>query len=249
MLTMPADAKIAEIPKEKLETPRFLCAAPMFNEVGAFIAYVNSFKDDATRIFYHDSGVFEAIFDYHRTADDPRHGDHRASLALQHAPEWKIWTANNGKQMGQREFAEFIEDNAADLLQPSPADMLEVATGLQTTCGATFRRAINQANGTVQVQFDENIEAKVAGGNKDVPATFVVALRPFMGCNRYQVECRLRYRASGGNLTFHYKALRLDPILEGVLSGETGITAKIRDETGITPAYGAACADHFKKGI
>lgn len=123
--------------------------------------------------------------------------------------------------------------------------MMEVATSLHATTGAIFRRAINQANGQVQIQYDENIEAKVAGGTKDVPTSFQVALRPFMGTERYPVECRLRYRVQSGSLTFHFKALHLDPITEAALEG---IVAKVKDETGIAPALGSHDPAAFAKG-
>ncbi len=254
-------ASVALTP-EKLARPRFLTAAPKFHEANAFIEYVNAFKDRSTRLFYTQEGVVVAVFDYHQPAlpvpegtspvpmvpVEQRHGDHQAILVLKRSPEWETWKGNSEKAMGQESFAEFLEDNAKDILQPGPDEMMEVAIGLHATSGAIFRRAINQSNGQVQVQYDENIEAKVAGGTKEVPTTFQVGLRPFMGCDRFPVDCRLRYRVQSGSLAFHYKALHLDWITEAALSGDIGIVAKIRDETQITPALGAHDAQAFAKG-
>lgn len=235
------------IPAPKLDKPRFVTAGPRFNDAGAFIAYVNQFKDSASRIFYVQSGKFLAVLDYHQPTNAPtgRHGDHVAYLDLTRSPEWILWANKSEKAMGQQEFAEWLEDNSRDILQPGPEVMMEVATSLHATTGAIFRRAINQANGQVQIQYDENIEAKVAGGTKDVPTTFQVALRPFMGTERYPVDCRLRYRVQGGSLAFHFKCLHLDPITEAALEG---IVAKVRDETGIAPALGSHDPAAFLKG-
>jgi uncharacterized protein YfdQ (DUF2303 family) len=247
VITLPGGPHLM-LSHEKLSNPRYLTASPLFHDASAFIAYVNRFKVDETRLFYAQDGNFLAVIDYHSGYGGkvcPQHGDHVARLSLLRSPEWKLWKEHSSVAMSQQGFAEFLEDNSRDLLQPDPVTMLEVATGLQATVGATFRRAINQANGQVQVQWDENIDAKVAGGTKEIPATFQVGLRPFMGTERYPVECRLRYRVQGGNLSFHYKALHLDPITEAALEG---IVAKIRDETGIEPALGSHDAKAFAAG-
>ena len=176
----------------------------------------------------------------------PRHGDHLAVLKLKRSPEWQTWASKSETGMAQVEFAEFIEDNARDILTPGPIEMLEIATGLQATVGATFRSAINQANGTVQLNWDEQVEGSVKGTGKAIPTEFQVGIRPFLGTERYPIDCRLRYRVSGGSLRLHYKALHLDPITEAALEG---IVARIRDETSIMPALGAHDQESFKRGM
>ena len=246
-LTAPHLAGPAALTPEKLEFPRFLTAAPRFQDSGAFIAYVNAFKMTATRIFYVQAGKFLAVIDYHDSTAHgvAMHGDHLAYLDLTRSPEWITWANNSEKAMNQQEFAEFVEDNARDILQPSPMLMLEIATGLQATVGATFRSAINQANGTVQLSWDEQVEGTVKGTGKAIPAQFQIGVRPFMGTERYPVDCRLRYRVAGGSLKLHYKALHLDPITEAAMEG---IVAKVRDETGIAPALGSHDSAAFAKG-
>jgi len=245
-------ARLAELAPDKLDTPRFLTASPVFNDAGAFIAYVNQFKVAASRLFYNAEGCFLAVFDYHDgggSGAKPRHGDHTARLSLVRSPEWKEWAEHSGQQMGQQAFAEFIEDNARDILDPDPETMLRVASGLHATVGATFRQATNQANGQIQLAFDETINGTVNGKEEAIPTTFRVGLRPFMGCARYPVDCRLRYRidrSSGAALKLHFKALHLDPITEAALDG---IVAKVRDETGIAPALGSHDSDAFKRGV
>jgi uncharacterized protein YfdQ (DUF2303 family) len=246
------------LPPEKMTTPRFLTAAPVFHDVAPFIAYVRDFKDQHSRIFYTQEGSFAAVLDHHCsynvttpevqqiTKPMPRHGDHIAILNLQRSPEWKLWAAQSEEVMQQGDFAEFLEDNANDILNPDPASMLEVATSLHATTGAVFRRAFNQANGQVQFQFDENIDAKVAGGTKEVPTTFQIGLRPFMGCHRYPIECRLRFRVNGGNLAFHFKALQMDWMTETALDA---IVKRVADETGIAPGLGQHNAAEFKRGV
>jgi uncharacterized protein YfdQ (DUF2303 family) len=243
---------VAQLLPERLATPRFLTAKPTFNEAAAFIAYLNLWKNGATRIFYRADGMFVAVIDYHDhaapqslTERGARHGDHIAVLWLQRSPEWKTWAGKSEVSMGQQDFAEFIEDNLRDLLQPSAEEMLAIATGLHATASATFRSGINQANGTAQLQWDEQVEGTVRGTGQAIPTAFSVGLRPFMGCSRYPIDCRLRYRVQSGRLALHYKALHLDPITEAALEA---IVAGIADQTGIRPALGEHDAVAFKRG-
>jgi uncharacterized protein YfdQ (DUF2303 family) len=242
---VPQASKIVHLEREKLVDPRFLTACPTFHDAKAFIDYFESFKTPGSRIFYSQDGSFRAVIDYHERGPGPAHGDHQAVLVLKRSPEWLTWAAKSDSAMSQQEFAEFIEDNARDILTPGPAEMLEIATGLNATIGATFRSAINQSNGTVQLQYDEEVQGSVKGTARAIPTQFQVALRPFMGTERYPIDCRLRYRVTGGNLRLHYKALHLDPITEAALDG---IVARVRDETGVMPALGAHDAEAFKRG-
>ncbi len=239
---------------EKLVHPRFLTASPTFHEAKAFIDYVNAFKYMFSRIFYQQEGVFLAVIDYHDPNEDatgdederPWHGDHIAKLILKRSPEWLQWAGHSEKAMTQQEFAEFLEDAARDILQPGPEKMLEIATGLQAKMGAEFRSAINQADGTIQLQYDETVQGQVRGSQEEIPKQFQVALRPFMGTERYPIDCRLRYRITSGALRLHYKALHLEPITEAALEA---IVLVIGDQTGIRPALGAHDAAAFLKGL
>lgn len=49
-----------------------------------------------------------------------------------------------------------------------------------------------------------------------MPERFYLSLRPFVGVSAYLVEARLRYRISGGKLTFRYDLARLHRVIEDV---------------------------------
>lgn len=253
VLAHPEGTKVTLLTPLKLEAPRFLTAAPIFHEVMAFIAYVNEFKDECSRIFYTQDGAFVAVLDYHLTKEDliirqQRHGDHTAKLVLKRSPEWLAWDGASEKAMGQQAFAEFIEDNTRDILVPDPETMLRVASGLHATVGATFKQATNQANGQIQLAFNEEINGTVNGTTEQIPTQFQIGLRPFMGCDRYPVDCRLRYRidrSNGAALKLHYKALHLDQITEAAIEA---VAAQVGSGTGIVAALGAHDPDAFKRG-
>jgi uncharacterized protein YfdQ (DUF2303 family) len=252
IVVTPKDAVIKRLDRVRTNKPRFLAAAPFFNDPVAFAEYINRFADQFSRIWYSIERMeFTCVLDYHQYPEggntaEARSGDHIAVLTLKQSPEWKIWKENNERAMVQKTFAEFLEDNSRDVVSPSIAEMLEVATGLNATSNATFRSAINQSNGTVNFQFDENVAGTVKGTDKAIPTAFRIGIRPFMGSERYPVECRLRYRLKDGSLVLHYKALHLDPIVEASVEG---IAATLRDATTLPVALGHSNADVFKVGF
>lgn len=243
-LVIPCDCKAVPWPERKGDRPRFLVARPEFYDVADFIRYVNDFKDGCTRIFANVRwNAMTAILDYHETGVGgdpeepmPRHGDHVARFQARHSEEWDAWMGSSEKQMSQVDFAEFVEDNYLDIVDPEPEHMLRVATGLHATNNATFRSAHNMANGQVNVSFDEQIDGRVAGGDLEIPQTFSVGLRPFEGCSRFPIECRFRYRLREGQLKMWYKCLRTQPIIDQAFDA---ILDRVRDESGIEPLSGA----------
>jgi len=257
-VAMHQECKLVPLVPEKLpDGPRFLTADVMFYEPDQFIAYLESWQDQGTRVWYNEKGEFQAIIDFHRPPllDDPtdnptpstaRYGDHIARLHLQSSPEWMAWLAKNEKPMGQVEFAEFIEDQARDIVTPDPVTMLQVATGLQANQNCTLRSAINQANGSLTLAWDQQVEGRVQGSNQEIPAQFQIGIRPFVGCARYPVDCRLRYRIDGGKLKMHYEALHLDVIAEDALAK---VVEQIAKETALPVAMGACKVEAIKAGM
>ena len=245
VIVHPGTHAVSQLEREKLIRPRFLTAEPLFHEVQGFIAYLNDFKDECSRIWHDGQGGFLAVLDYHQSREpDARHADHRARLSLKRSPEWNAWTGQNGQPMSQVEFGEFIEDHARDVLDQLDA-LTEVASGLQATSGATFKSAFNQANGSIGIHWDEEVQGRVAGKDMEVPNQFQVGLRPFYGCERYPIDCRLRYRIPSGHLKLFFKCLHLEPITEAAIEA---IVLRVRDETGIEPRLGSAELGVVAKG-
>lgn len=244
-VVIPEKFQLVVLPQVKLEAPRFLTAKPVINDTKAFIDYFNYFKRSASRIFYTQAGEFTGVLDYHLNTERANHGDHIAVLSLKRSPEWLAWSGKSERLMNQTEFAEFIEDHARDILTPDPTTMLEVATGLHANTSAKFRSAINQANGTVQMQYDEETAGTVKGSSIPVPTQFQIGVRPFMGTERYPIDCRYRYRIDSGNLRMMFKCLHMEDVTETAMDG---IVGRIRDETGVMPALGAHDPAEFARG-
>lgn len=179
----------------------------------SFLAYWTKHHDDASEV-YADSErlTVTAVLDAN-AAEQPRFGGHRLHLALRETEAWKQWMRFNGELMGQEEFAEFLEDHLPELLEPSAADMLEIAQSFQANSKVDFQSATRLNSGQRKFEYVETVTAKAGQkGSLEVPETFVVGLVPFDGSDGYKLTARLRYRIGQNGLRLGYKLDRPDEI-------------------------------------
>ena len=194
--------------------PRRKRATACFIEPEGFIQYLLAHQEPGTIItgdVTEKSGTFRAIIDYPHAGEQglPKWGEHVAALQLQITPEWARWIENDTKSKAQSEFAEFLEDNACDIVEPSGADLLEVASTLEAAKGVNFRSATRLANGQHQLRYEETLDARAGqSGQMQVPETFTIEISPFVGTPRTKIRARLRYRIDQGRLTFHYRLMQ-----------------------------------------
>ncbi|WP_097922071.1 DUF2303 family protein [Streptomyces sp. wa1063] len=179
----------------------------------SFHAYFEKHADDDSEV-YADSDrlTITAVLDAHQ-ADAPRYNQHVLKLSLRETEAWKQWAARDGKLVDQEQFAEFIEDHLPELLEPSAADMLEIAQSFQATSKVDFQSASRLASGQRQFQYVETGTAKAGQkGQLSVPETFTIGLVPFEGSEGYKLTARLRYRIGQNGLLLGYKLERPDEV-------------------------------------
>jgi len=186
-----------------------------------------------------------AVIDYHEPRNDltvasdqpaspldnvPNWGEHRAELVLAQTIEWKRWISNSGAQLTQVQFAEMLEDNLPDIIDPVGASLLEIAQTLQAKNDVGFRSAVRLSNGQHQLTYVENLQATAGvDGNLEVPERIKLALAPFEGAPKYEVVARLRYRITAGKLSFSYQLERPHKIVEAAFKD---VRAAIESATG-----------------
>lgn len=168
-----------------------------------------------------DQPTVTAVLNGHGAAG-PGWGDFRLNLAFRPTPQWTKWRSIDGRMLPQAEFAEFIEDNLADIVDPPGAQALEIASHLEATRSASFKSAIRLNSGAVQLQNLEDVDAKVGPGRIEVPTLFKLALAPFQGSPAYAVEARFRYRIADGRLQLGLKLQRIEDVMCAVLDDIVG---------------------------
>lgn len=185
-----------------------------------------------------DARTITAVFNDHRAAAGWR--DHRVALKAEYTPEFQRWLENNGssRAKGQGEFAEFIEDNLADLPEPYAQQLLAVATTIQATSGIEFKSARRLQDGQTQLAYVENIEARAgADGALVIPKEFTLGLRIFKNGGGYLLKARLKYRLTSGQVKFWYELDRPERAVEDAFSG---YVEQVREKSGYAVLIGAA---------
>jgi uncharacterized protein YfdQ (DUF2303 family) len=185
----------------------------------SFISYVKQFSKETTRLLYcKGTSAFGAIFDYHSPVGDgtPGRKAHKAALSLKHSDAWNAWVSINELNMGQVQFAEFLEDHLGDVRSPDGASMLEIASTLQINRKVSFTSAKRLDNGTVNFAYQEEDSAQAGvKGTFAVPQDIVLGLVVFDGDTEgYEVKAKFRHNLDQGKLTFKVKLLNLDRVVE-----------------------------------
>ncbi|MFD3749711.1 DUF2303 family protein [Streptomyces cyaneofuscatus] len=188
----------------------------LVRDVDSFLVYFDKHGDESSEVYADvESRTITAVLDAH-TADDARWGGHRLELRLRPTSAWRAWTSIDGQLVPQGQFAEFIEDNLVDLVEPDSATMLELAESFEATTSAEFQSSQRLDSGQRRFSFVEDVQAKAGHkGEITIPATLTLALRPFEGCEAYRVTARFRYRLDRqkGALTLGFKIERPEDIL------------------------------------
>lgn len=183
-------------------------------DAASFIAYVNRFKtlgtadgDEKTTIFS-DPNRFAlcGVIDYHTGAVPDRLG-HKITFEAPVSEQWARWRAIDGKPLSQMEFAEFVEENIEDIVEPEPARFLDLVTGLHAKKKVNFESGVRLQSGAHELTFAEEVEAK-GRGQMVVPSEFAIGVPVFLGGAAYRVRVLLRYRIDEGRLIFIVKLHR-----------------------------------------
>lgn len=212
------------------DRPAQISAHVELHTAQAFIDYVNDFSDANTAIFINEEDAkFIAVLDYHEGTTQPRHGYHTATFQCKRTDEWSVWMRHDGEKMEQEAFALFIEDNADEIVQPTSAEMLEIALTIKANTTCEFRQSQRLDNGQIQLTYNEQIDGRAgASGQLEIPQEISVAMQPFQGSSSYTRKARFRYRISHGKLSMWYDLIRPKKCIEEAIKDTL---SQIKDPT------------------
>lgn len=184
-----------------------------------------------------DALSITAVFNDHRS-DAAGWRDHRVEFKAEKTPEFARWMSRNGSSnaMEQTAFAEFVEDNLADITEPAAQKLLEVATTIQAKTAINFNSARRLDNGQIQLGYTETIEARAgAEGALEIPREFQLGLRIFKNGEGYALRARLKYRLHSGTVKFWYELDRPERAVEDAFAG---YVATVSEKSGYTVLIG-----------
>lgn len=208
-------------------------------DVSSFVTYCLDQGGGAAGYIYADpdARTMTAVFNDHRTLGVGGWRDHRAVLKAEYTPEFERWMRNSGQHKSQTEFAEFIEDNFADVAGDDAQTLLNVATTIQAKTDINFSSAKRLESGQVQLTYNEVINATAgANGALTIPKTFTIGLRLFKNGAGYLIKARLKYRLGQGGVKFWYELDRPEKSVEDAF---TGYIEQVRKDSGYAVLLGA----------
>ncbi|VTU38461.1 hypothetical protein H4CHR_04431 [Variovorax sp. PBS-H4] len=212
----------------------------VLGDVASFLAFAADQDSVKTGYIYADvdSRTLVAIFNDSKAG--PGWRDHRATFKAELTPEARRWLEHDGaaKAFTQTEFAEFIEDNFADLQGDDAQNLLTVATTIAATSGINFSSAKRLQDGQTQLVYNEVIDAAAGqNGELKIPKTFTLGLRLFKNGDGYALTARLKYRLHSGNVKFWYELDRPERAVEDAFKG---YVAEVSAKSGYTVLTGKA---------
>jgi len=140
--------------------------------------------------------------------------DQRAVFRAELSREFAAWLSKDRKPMEQEEFAVFLEDNIADVVEPSGETLLAVALTLQAKTEVSFNSHRRLDNGQIQLSYVENIDARAGAGAIEIPREFTIGMRLFKNGDGYKVRARLKYRLSASKVKFWFELDRAENAIE-----------------------------------
>lgn len=203
--------------------------------VTSLIDFLKRHADDAACCYVDPQSLrFVAVLNDHYEEAGWR--DHRAVLQLEATPAWLRWSGANRTMLDQEAFAELVEDGLAEIVTPDGADVLELAQSMHATTAAKFRSDRRLANGRVQLEYVEEVDARAgADGSMVIPSEIVLAVSPFAGSEPVEVRARLRYRLHGGKLTLGIVLNQPEQVVWTALEHEA---ERVSTETGVLVVWG-----------
>lgn len=219
--------KLRERPERRNGTATLL-------DLSSFIDHALRFADPARSAIFAVRDPSQpkliSVLDYHDkgAAAAASHLEHRGVYVFPLSEEWKRWNGQHKNGMNQASFAEFIEANILDVLDPAasgegakdfaarlgvefaPAQrLMEVSRNLSVRVTDRVTQAVTLQSGEGQLAFSST-HSDEAGAPLKVPAAFLLGLPIFKNGQAFQVACRLRYRVKEGVVTWWYEMHRAD---------------------------------------
>lgn len=229
-----------------LPTPTRKRAAVTLTDTDSFIYYTKKHGSldnctiyAATDFEAQRASLTAIINDHGADPESAAWRDHTATYAPIQTVEWKRWNSLNGRNMGQEEFACFLEENMGDIAgnidgMPSGTDILKMASEFEATSDKRFKSRLNIQGGGVNLLFVDQDNAETEARMR-VFERFSLGLRVFLNGTAYRLDARLKYRNNAGKLSFWFELIRPDQVFEDSIKDEF---SKVREATGFPLLYG-----------
>jgi uncharacterized protein YfdQ (DUF2303 family) len=229
-------------------------------DLASFLAFLGRWAGDHTVVYAQPDETEPELLAVinanpgNSTYTDAGWADHLAVYAPRVSAEWTAWLEQDGTQMTQADFAAFLEDRVADVVVAnaddpalqavaglsggswaSPSRLLELSRGMQVNVDVQVKEAVTLASGEISVLYNE-AHRDGAGAPLKVPNLFAIQIPVFYAGVVYRIPAHLRYRVSGGRMSWWYKLVRPEKAFEDAFNE---LAASVRTESGVPVFLGS----------
>lgn len=236
---VPERAKLAEL-EDRYALPPWPEASLFLDDRRSLVTYTNRFSQPEKSVIFADysEGTITTALDWHPHNQSPAFGlaaaaVHRATLKLFASEEFARWDAMAGKMHDQAEFARFLEENAADIMAPDAASMIELSRDFEATVGQTYKAATRLDNGDRKLVFtsETNVQSGVT-----IPQRFTLSIPVYNGEEPEDLNALFRWRAApGGGVQLGFVWHRLEYRRRARFAA---IANQVAEETGLPVVFG-----------
>ncbi len=187
---MEDDTRLDPIPRKSV----------VVDDRASLTAYANRFRDDRSVIIADfDALTIAARLDWHPHNEMETFGQsgpdaHSVTLKLRLSEEFARWNQMQGDFHDQAAFADFLEENSADIAMPEAATMIEISRDLEATIGSIFKSSIRLENGDRALRYETETKAQ---NDVRIPSKFMLFIPIYNGESPIELTARFRWRAAG----------------------------------------------------
>jgi uncharacterized protein YfdQ (DUF2303 family) len=195
-------------------------------DVDSFLLMVKRESIPETTIIHAslDSQNFMAIINHASDGQTAGHSDRKISLTLKKTSEFVRWQANNRRRFNQRDLADFLEENIDSITEPDANEIINMISNLKVKRTRDYHSVVDVESGNQSVTFSDTVKGEVVNGTQEFLGKFKIAVPPFQGAKRYNVDCRLRFGvAEGEQMVVYFSMLNLDAVLEHAFEVENDL--------------------------
>lgn len=199
-------------------------------------AYANRFSNGRSILFGdYDAGEIVARLDWHSGKDAglaAQKNAHKAVLRLRDSEEWARWNEMEGDMHSQEDFAHFIEENVADVVDPEHGVLLEICRDLEASQGVAFRSGVRLDNGDRTFRYETETRVK---SELTVPTELRLSIPLYFGEEPMEIRAKFRFRPTPAGLMLGIRWHRVEYARQAVFRQMAFQTA---DDTGLPLFYG-----------
>lgn len=238
LVVIPNDFQVKEVGPEHKPPPPYITAARDFDNGDSLAAYVNEYRNKASKFF---ADIVKrdilVVLDHHAAgaADRCRH---IVKLHLPYGEEFAAWdrmagwSDNAAKKHEQVAFLRFLEENANDVREPEPARLLELVAQFEASKAVEFKAGARLQNGDRQLVYKSETVPK---GTIAIPSELHFNFPIYFGEEAVDLKAWFRYSAGEGGLRLGFDWHRIEPIKQAAFRLAA---TRIAEACGLVPLFG-----------